>query len=146
MATATVAAGTPRAQTTDILSLPFVRDLDAPWTDTDRRRHFWMPQADGLDFTAGCTLGEDYGLQAVRYMADHELPPLLGWVGLDLAGGRLAGGEKGAVVGFFSVFASLALWQAAGGVDRIERAFAERRARMAALVAAESRRGRKGRA
>jgi hypothetical protein len=145
MATATVAAGTTRAQTTDILSLPFVRDLDAPWTDTDRRRHFWMPQADGLDFTAGCTLGEDYGLQAVRYMADHELPAPARLGGARPAGGRLAGGERGAVVGFFSVFASLALWQAEGGMDRIERAFAERRARMAALVAAEAR-GRKRRA
>ena len=85
-----------------------------------------MPQAYGLDFTAGCDLGEDHALQALRYMADHELPPLLGWVGLDLAGGRLAGGERGAVVGFCSVFATLALWQAAGGVDRIEHAFAER--------------------
>ena len=132
MARANVSPGSTPGQTTDdILSLPFVRDLDRPRPETGSRRHFWTPRCEGLDFAAGCDLGQDYGLLALRFMADHQLSPLLGWVALDMAGERAAGGERGAVVGFFSVFATLAMWQAAGGMDRVEQAFAERRAMMA---------------
>ncbi len=134
MARATVPAGSTCGQTRDdILSLPFVRDLDRPRPETGSRRHFWTPRCEGLDFAAGCDLGQDYALQALGYMAAERFTPLLGWVALDLAARPLPAGERGAVVGFFGVFAELALVQADGGTDRIGRAFAERRARLAAF-------------
>ncbi len=144
MARATVPAGSTCGQTRDdILSLPFVRDLDRPRPETGSRRHFWTPRCEGLDFAAGCDLGQDYALQALRYMAAGDCQPLLGWVALDLAGERAVGGERGAVVGFFSVFAGLATRQAAAvGMDRVEQVFAERRARLAAFEAAQARGGR----
>ena len=149
MARATVPAGSTCGQTTDaqrgaddVLRLPFVTDLGQTRPETGTSRHFWMPRCEGLDYAAGCDLGQDYGLQALRYMSDHQLPPLLGWVALDLAGGRLAAGEKGAVIGFFSSFARGATWQARGNMAGIEQAFAERRARLAAYEAAEARAGR----
>jgi hypothetical protein len=144
MARATVPAGSTRGQTSDdILSLPFVRDLGQTRPETRSRRHFWMPRCEELDFAAGCDLGQDYAIQALRHMVDHDCQPLLGWVALDLAALRPVGGERGAVVGFFSVFATLATWQAAAaGVDRVEAVFAERRARLAAFGAAQARAGR----
>ena len=109
MARATVPAGSTCGQTRDdILSLPFVRDLDRPRPETGSRRHFWTPRCEGLDFAAGCDLVQDYVLQALRHMAPHDCQPLLGWAVLDMAGQRPTGGERGPVVGFFSVFATLA--------------------------------------
>ncbi len=144
MARSTVPAGSTRGQTADdILSLPFVRDLDQTRPETGSKRHFWMPSCDGLDFAAGCDLGQDYGLRALRHMAAHDCQLLLGWAVLDMAGERPTGGERGAVVGFCSIFAGLAIWQAAAvGMDRVERVFAERRARLAAFGATQARAGR----
>ena len=127
MADATDTAGTPRGQTSDdILRLPFVRDLDHPRPETGTSRHFWTPRCEGLDYAAGFALGQDYALQALRFMAAHRMSPLLGWAVLDMAGEQPVGGAKGVIVGFCSVFATLAL-QAAGDMDRVEQAFAERR-------------------
>ena len=137
MADATDTAGATLAQTTDdILRLPFVRDLDAPRPETGTSRHFWMPDCDDLDYAAGFALGQDYALQAVRFMAAHRMSPLLGWAVLDMAGEHPVGGAKGAIVGFLEVFATLAV-QAAGDMASVEQAVAERQARMAAFEALE---------
>src|SRR4028118_306222 len=66
-----------------------------------------MPRCEGLDFAAGCDLGQDYGLLALRFMADHQLSPLLGWVALDMAGERAAGGERGGAGGWVAAVATL---------------------------------------
>ena len=135
MATVTDSTRAPDGQPPPlkITDLPFVRDLDGPRPETGSPRHFWRPDAAGLDFMAGCALGQDHALQAVRLMAAERFAPLLGWVALDITSPRTAG-EKGALVGFFGVFAHLAIAHAAGGVDRIERAFAEREATVLRLM------------
>ena len=131
-------AGRPPPGAADILSLPFVRDLARPRRRTGSRRHFWMPDCAGLGYLAACDLGRDHALRAVRLMAAEDCGFLLGWAARDMPPPRTAG-EKGAQVGFLSVFADLATARAATvGMDRIERAFAERRAALARLLAEEA--------
>src|SRR3954451_20543343 len=127
-----------RAPALDITSLPFVRDLADPLPD-GRGRTFWAPDVAGLDFLAQVELGKELALQAVELMAaDAGLSTaLLGWAIGDMDRG-LKAPDRGAQIGFISVFAALAIWATqAGLLPAFRRHLAERREAVRAIVADE---------
>ncbi len=86
--------------------LPFVSERPSRRTGFDRT--FWAPPCEGLGYFEACELGEELALEAVRYMRAKEFRFLLGWIAMDMPR-RLNEAQKGTLIGFFSVFAELAL-------------------------------------
>ncbi len=130
---------THSATALDFAALPLVRDLAEPLPD-GRRRTFWAPDVAGLDFLAQVEAGEELGLTAVEFMAaDAGLSTaLLGWAIGDMDHGPKAP-DRGAQIGFISVFAVLAIWAAqAGLLPAFRRHLAERREAVRAIAAAEA--------
>ena len=92
--------------------LPFVSERPSRRTGFDRT--FWAPPCEGLGYFEACELGEELALEAVRFMRAKEFRFLLGWIAMDMPR-RLNEAQKGTLIGFFSVFAELALRGASPG-------------------------------
>jgi hypothetical protein len=113
--------------------LPFV--AERPSRRTGFGRTFWAPPCEGLGYFEACELGEELALEAIRYMRATELRALLGWAAMDMPR-RLNEAQKGTMVGFFAVFAELALRAASPrGLAAYELDLARQRERLSQLMA-----------
>jgi hypothetical protein len=113
--------------------LPFVSER--PSRRTGFNRTFWAPQCEGLGYFEACELGEELALEAVRFMRAKEFRFLLGWIAMDMPR-RLNEAQKGTLIGFFSVFAELALRGASpGGLAAYELDLSRQRERLRQYMA-----------
>ncbi len=124
-----------------ITQLPFVCDTPE---DEEHRRSFWCatPLADYSanpgNYTADCATGDSYGLVALRYMRDYDMPPLLGDVVLAMIRQGRGNGSPdidGIVIGFCTTIAYAAI---AGSSEAFLRRLERRYQECAELLAGAS--------